>query len=172
MKIVFCGYEIKTSATPATRKAQTIENKGFFEVAVPENTATRAATHCYPHIIKGRRKTTMVHYPSLRELKRTLGAEYQIRTIDWEKCLYRDFGNGFNVEVSGCSRANRKGAATLYLWFGDHAYDCLIVKTVRDVGRSAEAIGEAVDNLRDYSSSLIAHGYDSRDKLYHLKNNI
>ena len=32
----------------------------------------------------------MVHYPSLRELKRTLGAEYRIRTIDWEKCLYRD----------------------------------------------------------------------------------
>ena len=114
----------------------------------------------------------MVHYPSLRELKRTLGAYYRIRTIDWEKCLYRDFGNGFNVEVSGCSRANRRGAATLYLWFGDHAYDCLIVKTVRDVGRSAEAIGEALDSLRAYSGSLIAHGYDSRDKLFHLKNNI
>ncbi len=114
----------------------------------------------------------MVHYPSLRELKRTLGADYRIRTIDWEKCLYRDFGNGFNVEVSGVSRANRKGAATLYLWFGDHAYDCLIVKTVRDVGRSAEAIGEAVNDLRDYAGSLIAHGYDSRDKLFHLKNNI
>lgn len=114
----------------------------------------------------------MVHYPSLRELKRTLGAEYRIRTIDWEKCLYRDFGNGFNVEVSGVSRANRKGAATLYLWFGKHAYDCLIVKTVRDVGRGAEAIGEAVNDLREYSNSFIAHGYDSRDKLFHLKNNI
>jgi hypothetical protein len=114
----------------------------------------------------------MVHYPSLRELKRTLGSDYRIRTIDWEKCLYRDFGNGFNVEVSGVSRANRKGAATLYLWFGDHAYDCLIVKTVRDVGRSAEAIGEAVNDLCEYFNSLIAHGYDSRDKLFHLKNNI
>ena len=48
MKIVFCGYEIKTSATRATRKAQTVENKGFFGVAVPKNAATRAATHCYP----------------------------------------------------------------------------------------------------------------------------
>lgn len=48
MKIVFCGYEIKTSATRATHKAQTIANKGFFEVAVPKNAATRAATHCYP----------------------------------------------------------------------------------------------------------------------------
>ena len=172
MKIVFCGYEIKTSATRATHKAQTIENKGVFEVAVLENTATRAVTHCYPHINKGRRETTMVHYPSLRELKRTLGADYRIRTIDWEKCLYRDFGNGFNVEVSGVSRANRKGSATLYLWFGERAHDCLIVKTVHDVGRGAEAIGEAVDDLCEYSNSLIAHGYDSRDKLFHLKNNI
>ena len=55
---------------------------------------------------------------------------------------------------------------------GDHAYDCLIVKTVRDVGRSAEAIGEAVDDLCEYSNSLIAQGYDSRDKLFHFKNNI
>ena len=114
----------------------------------------------------------MVHYPSLRELKKSLGSDYRILTIDWEKCLYRDFGNGFNVEVSGVSHANRKSTATLYLWFGDHAYDCLIVKTVRDVGRSAEAIGEAVDDLCEYSNSLIAQGYDSRDKLFHFKNNI
>lgn len=70
------------------------------------------------------------------------------------------------------SRSNRKGAATLYLWFGNHAYDCLIVKTMRDVGRSAEAICEAVDDLCEYSNRLIAHGYDSRDKLFHLKNYI
>lgn len=50
----------------------------------------------------------MVHYPSLPELKKALGENYSIRTIDLEKCLYRDFGNGFNVEISGCSRANRK----------------------------------------------------------------
>ena len=108
----------------------------------------------------------------LKDLCKSLGKDYTITIIDLERVIYRDFGNGFNVEVSGCSRANRKGAATLYLWFGDHAYDCLIVKTVRDVGRSAEAIGEAVDSLRAYSGSLIAHGYDSRDKLFKLKNNI
>ncbi|MBR1812156.1 MAG: hypothetical protein IJ766_11020 [Clostridia bacterium] len=114
----------------------------------------------------------MTHYPSLKELKAALGRDYSIRTIDWEKCLYRDFGNGFNVEVSGCSRANRKGCATLYLWFGEHVYDCVLVKTVPDVGRSAEAIGEAVENLCEYAGSLIAHGYDSRDKLFNLKHNI
>ena len=113
----------------------------------------------------------MVHYPSLPELKKALGANYSIRTIDMEKCLYRDFGNGFNVEISGCSRANRKCPATLYLWYGDRAPDCIIVKTVRDVVRSAEAIGEAVEQLFDYSNQLLASGYTDRDKLFWLKHN-
>ena len=113
----------------------------------------------------------MVHYPSLPELKKALGENYSIRTIDLEKGLYRDFGNGFNVEISGCSRANRKCPATLYLWFGDRAPDCIIVKTVRDVGRSAEAIGEAVEQLFDYSNQLLTSGYTDRDKLFWLKHN-
>lgn len=103
----------------------------------------------------------MVHYPSLKELKLTLGEKYTIHTIDWKKCLYRDFGNGFNVEISGCGRANRKDSATLYLWYGEHACECLIVKTFRDVDRSAEEIDAACEDLYKYSQSLIAHGYDS-----------
>lgn len=49
MKIVFCGYEIKTSVTRATRKPGSLVNKGFFGVAVPKKTATHTATHCYPN---------------------------------------------------------------------------------------------------------------------------
>lgn len=114
----------------------------------------------------------MVHYPSLKELKLILGEKYTIRSIDWEKCLYRDFGNGFNVEISGCSRANRRSSSTLYLWFSSTLYDCLIVKTVHDIGRSVEEIGVACDALYEYSQSLIAHGYNSREKLFNLKTNI
>lgn len=113
----------------------------------------------------------MVHCPSLQELKKALGKEYRIRVIDWEKCLYRDFGNGFNVEVSGCSRANRKGPATLYLWYGDSP-GCFIVHTAHDIGRSADAIGTAVEELYDYSQSLLSRGYDTAEKLWNLKNNI
>ena len=110
--------------------------------------------------------------PSLPELKKALRANYSIRTIDLEKCLYRNFGNGFNVEISGCSRANRKCPATLYLWFGDRAPDCIIVKTVRDVGRSAETIGEAVEKLYACSEQLIANGYADRDRLFCLKHDL
>ncbi|MDY6212372.1 hypothetical protein [Hornefia butyriciproducens] len=111
----------------------------------------------------------MERNPSLRELKRTLGQDYQIRIIDLERCLYRDFGNGFNVEVSGVSRANQKGCATIYLWYGDSASECLIVKTVHDVGRSTAAIKESVEDLREYSNFLVAHGYHDWNSLFKLK---
>ncbi len=123
-------------------------------------------------INSGRRKTDNGTLPVTAGAEKALGENYSIRTIDLEKCLYRDFGNGFNVEISGCSRANRKCPATLYLWFGDRAPDCIIVKMVRDVGRSAEAIGEAAEELYDYSKQLRANGYADRDRLFYLKHNL
>lgn len=113
----------------------------------------------------------MTHYPSLKELEEALGSGYTVRTIDLENCLYRDFGNGFNVEISGCSDARSKGEATLYLWFGDDMCDCIIVKTVHDVVRCAEKIDAACEELYEYSQSLIAQGYADRRSLFNLKYN-
>ena len=107
--------------------------------------------------------------PSLKELKQALGDQYQICYIDMEKCLYRDFGNGFNVEVSGVSRANKNGPATLYLWFGTTAPACIIVKTMCSVGRSAKEIGTAVEELFSFSEELIRRGYNDRTSLMKLK---
>ena len=38
---------------------------------------------------------------AIRALCRSLGKEYRVCTIDFEPVIYRDFGNGFNVEISG-----------------------------------------------------------------------
>ncbi len=114
----------------------------------------------------------MASNPTINELKMALGAKYRICDIDLEKCLYRDFGNGFNVEISGVSRANRKGPATLYLWFGTEAPDCLIVKTVRNVGRTAEAIVAATDELYKLAQYLIARGCTDRHSLLEMRNNL
>lgn len=86
-----------------------------------------------------------------------------------EKCLYRDFGNGFNVEVSGVSRANKNGPATLYLWFGTKVPDCFMVKAKSNVGRSAKEIGEAVEELFSFSEELIRRGYNNWNSLMKLK---
>lgn len=86
-----------------------------------------------------------------------------------EKCLYRDFGNGFNVEVSGVSRTNKNGPATLYLWFGTKVPDCFMVKAKSNVGRSAKEIGEAVEELFSFSEELIRRGYNNWNSLMKLK---
>lgn len=48
MNFVKITDEVDFTATPATQTAETVDITGFFGVAVPKTTATRAATHCYP----------------------------------------------------------------------------------------------------------------------------
>lgn len=103
----------------------------------------------------------------IKALCNSLGSQYCIREIDLEPVIYRDFGNGFNVEVSGVYTASTKKRATIYLWHGDRQPECIIVKTVRDVLR--EDISKTVDELHDYSNSLLAQGFDTRDKIFHHK---
>ena len=100
---------------------------------------------------------------ALRSLCKQLGPEYRIYCIDLEKCLYRDFRNGFNVEISGVHTTSQKRLATLYLWYGEK----MIVKTVHDVARSD--ISNAVDELLRYTEQLIHDGKDNWDALYEIK---
>ena len=53
---------------------------------------------------------------AIRALANSLGDEYSVCTIDLERVVYRDFGNGFNVEISGVHTASTKKKATIYLW--------------------------------------------------------
>lgn len=103
----------------------------------------------------------------IRALCKSLGVDYRVTTIDLERVIYRDFGNGFNVEISGMHTSSMKKKTTIYLWYGDTMTECIIVKTVRDIPR--ELIGESVEELMKYSNLLIAQGYDSYDKLFRLK---
>ena len=106
---------------------------------------------------------------NIRGFQKALGKEYGIMVIDLERCLYRDFNNGFNVEISGIGRANRKTPLTLYLWYGNQSGSCILIKTVSNVERTPESIAAATDSLKEYADGLFAHGYDTRDKLWNLK---
>lgn len=81
-------------------------------------------------------------------LCKSLGPEYRIRTIDLERCIYRDFGNSFDVEVSGTHTASERKTATIYLWYNAH----VIAKIVSDVKR--DDIGKVVDELYNLSCEL------------------
>jgi hypothetical protein len=123
---------------------------------------------CYKNQYEGREMTMKSKAPTIHQLKKQLGPEYRICPIDLERCLYRDFGNGFNVEISGANSRRKGQKVSLYLWYGEKAPDCLIVKRVHDVERTAEAIASEVDCLKDYSNGLILHGYNNRDAIFYM----
>ena len=104
---------------------------------------------------------------SIRALAKQLGKDYRVTVIDLEPVVYRGFGNGFNVEISGMYTTSKRKKATIYLWHGDRQHDCIIVKTVHYVCR--EDIGSAVEELHDYSEDLIRTGKDNRESLFYLK---
>ena len=103
---------------------------------------------------------------ALRQLVKELGENYCIRNIDGEMCPYRDFGNGFNVEISGMHTASLRKTANIYLWFGNTLPTCMTVKKVWDVPR--DKIGATVDELYAFSERLLAEGFDTREKLFNM----
>ena len=93
-----------------------------------------------------------------------LGENYKLMEIDLELCIYRDFGNRFEVEVSGVHTAKQNKKATIYLWCmdatGAHGY---VIKKVGEVPRNK--IGKTVEELYEYSENLISQGYDCYEKV-------
>ena len=93
-----------------------------------------------------------------------LGENYKLMEIDLELCIYRNFGNRFEVEVSGVHTAKQNKKATIYLWCmdatGAHGY---VIKKVGEVPRNK--IGKTVEELYEYSENLISQGYDCYEKV-------
>ena len=89
-------------------------------------------------------------------LCKKLGKAYHICYIDLERCIYRDFGNGFNLEISCTHTISKRKKAKLYLWFGE----CFIVRKVYGVAQ--EDIGTVAEELYEYTKQLINQGYDNR----------
>lgn len=83
-----------------------------------------------------------------------LGRKYSIRTIDGEPCVYRDFHNGYDVEVSGVNtRKNRR--VNIYLWKGKTQ----IVERFFDLPQSS--IGDIVELLYKVYGQEQAVQYES-----------
>lgn len=74
----------------------------------------------------------------IRALCKSLGVDYRVTTIDLERVIYRDFGNGFNVEISGMHTSSMKKKATIYLWYGDTMTECIIVKNCQRYSKRAD----------------------------------
>lgn len=79
----------------------------------------------------------------LSELKRQYSRDYSIKTIDLERCLYFDFGNGYDVEISGADNRKRDHRLNIYLWKDKNR----IVDKVENVYPTVENIHSVVESL-------------------------
>ena len=75
------------------------------------------------------------------QLCEKLGPLYSVRVIDCENAIYRNFGNGFDVEVCGIDNGGFRKLATLYLWY----QKTRIVKTFYGVHQNETA--DRIDEL-------------------------
>lgn len=86
------------------------------------------------------------------KMKRALdfmGEPYEIKDIDWERCLYRDLKNGFDIEVSGINYA-RKGKVCNYIAVWDVSngknQSARTVEYVRDI-KTLPELKSSLDQL-------------------------
>ena len=97
-------------------------------------------------------------------LCKSLGPEYKIMYIDGERCIYRDFHNGFDVEISGTHTTSDSKTANIYLWYMPEK---MTVKRVGDVKQSD--ISKVVDELYKFSQELLHKGITDRKALWEIR---
>lgn len=88
----------------------------------------------------------------IQELCAELGPNYEVRVIAFENVIYRNFGNGFDVEISGMNTNSKKKRATLYFQNKRR-----IIKIIENVPQSN--IGDVVEELKCLSNQLKADEY-------------
>lgn len=67
----------------------------------------------------------------INELCGECGKDYVLKTIDCEKCIYKDLDNGYDIEVSCIS--NRWKRASIYVWFKYPTGEYKVVERKHDV---------------------------------------
>ena len=77
----------------------------------------------------------------MKKLCKKLGPEYRIASIDLERIIYRNFGNGYDIEISCVNTNSQKKNARIYLWKDKRR----IIKIIENVPQSD--IGSWVDKI-------------------------
>ena len=93
-------------------------------------------------------------------LCKELGKRYSIRCIDGERCIYCDFGNNFDVEISRTNTARKHGKAIIYLWY-KAAFTVARIDNVQ-----FSKIADAVEMLYRYTCRLHRDGVVTDNDLY------
>lgn len=87
----------------------------------------------------------------MQELCKELGPKYTIQVIDYEQVIYRNFNNGYDVEISGANTSSAQKTVTIHLWS--------VQKDRRQIEKTIEKvpqhrIGDCVEELYYETSKL------------------
>lgn len=77
----------------------------------------------------------------LKDLCIELGSSYSIKVFDYERVIYRDYGNGYEIEISRVNTNRKNAKGTIYIWEGKTS----IVRAIRMVPR--EQIKQTVEQI-------------------------
>lgn len=95
-----------------------------------------------------------------RKLCRSLGPDYEIKLFDLEYVIYRDFHNGFDIEVS---RTAGKGRCDVYLWFEERGP----YLNYHDIPK--DGLKEVLDFYEKLVEELVKRGFNNHSRLVALK---
>lgn len=90
----------------------------------------------------------------MRRLCEKLGAKYSIGVIDLESVIYRDLGNGYDIEVSEVNTTSQRKKATIYLWRNKK----VIVRAFKGVPQ--DSIDKYVEELKSFAEDLTEDDFD------------
>lgn len=68
----------------------------------------------------------------MKNFCKELGPEYRITSLDLERIIYRDLGNGYDVEISRVNTTSQRKKACIYLWKNKNH----IIKIIENVPQS------------------------------------
>ena len=67
----------------------------------------------------------------ISELCEKCGKDYTLKTIDFERCIYRNLGNGYDMEI--CLVSDRHKRASIYVWWNDPTGGYKVVESHHDI---------------------------------------
>lgn len=79
----------------------------------------------------------------IKELCAKLGSDYSIKVFDFENVIYRNLGNGYDIEVSRLDNNKKTMNATIYVWKMDPPQ---VIDTIRNIN-SFESLEQTLSDI-------------------------
>ena len=98
-------------------------------ILIAHRTPTNRRFYTEEQVLKYIKQSRRDRYIS--ELCEKCGEGYTLKTIDFERCIYRNLGNGYDIEI--CLVSDRHKKASIYVWWKDPLGGYNVVEAHHDI---------------------------------------